>query len=142
MKYKDDPNYEKWLKDFHSHQETYPYTFTGYDEAIVYFWHSDENRPFLTVAVDTMVLYDNGCVQIFSRDYAEPIITIWEWDYWKIEAKEPVYEDKLHASHKSVRSSDASTFDFICDDCGATDCVTGGWGTLRKSCKGENNVSI
>jgi len=137
MKYKDDPNYEKWLKDFHSHQETYPYTFTGYDEAIVYFWHSDENRPFLTVAVDTMVLYDNGCVQIFSRDYAEPIITIWEWDYWKIEAKEPVYEDKLHPSHKSVRSSDSSFYDMVCDDCGANDGGTGVWGTLRNPCKGE-----
>lgn len=44
--------------------------------------------------------------------------------------------DKKHESHKSVRSSDASTFDFICDDCGATDSVTGGWGTLRKPCKG------
>lgn len=43
--------------------------------------------------------------------------------------------NSLHASHKSVRSSDASTFDFICDDCGATDDVTGGWGTLRKPCK-------
>jgi hypothetical protein len=47
------------------------------------------------------------------------------------------YPDKKHESHKSVRSSDASTFDFICDDCGATDDVTGGWGTLRKPCKGE-----
>lgn len=42
-----------------------------------------------------------------------------------------------HESHKSVRSSDASTFDFICDDCGATDDVTGGWGGLRKPCKGS-----
>ena len=45
------------------------------------------------------------------------------------------YPDKQHESHKSVRSSDASTFDFICDDCGATDDVTGGWGGLRKPCK-------
>lgn len=44
--------------------------------------------------------------------------------------------NKIHESHKSVRSSDASTFDFICDDCGATDDVTGGWGTLRKPCQG------
>jgi hypothetical protein len=36
----------------------------------------------------------------------------------------PIYPDKQHESHKSVRSSDASTFDFICDDCGATDDVT------------------
>jgi hypothetical protein len=47
------------------------------------------------------------------------------------------WPDKKHESHKSVRSSDASTFDFICDDCGATDDVTGGWGTLRKPCKGN-----
>jgi hypothetical protein len=43
--------------------------------------------------------------------------------------------NQLHESHKSVRSSDASTFDFICDDCGATDSITGGWGGLRKPCK-------
>jgi hypothetical protein len=44
------------------------------------------------------------------------------------------YPDKLHESHKAVRSSDVSTFDFICDDCGATDDVTSGWGGLRKPC--------
>lgn len=49
-----------------------------------------------------------------------------------------VYPDRIHESHKSVRSSDASTFDFICDDCGSTDDVTGGWGTLRKPCKGSH----
>ena len=27
----------------------------------------------------------------------------------------------VHPSHASVRFSDASTFDLICDDCGATD---------------------
>ena len=26
-----------------------------------------------------------------------------------------------HPSHQNVRFSDASTFDFVCDDCGATD---------------------
>lgn len=46
-----------------------------------------------------------------------------------------IWPDQKHESHKSVRSSDASTFDFICDDCGATDSVPGGWGTLRKPCK-------
>lgn len=44
------------------------------------------------------------------------------------------WPNKRHESHKSVRSSDASTFDFICDDCGATDSVSGGWGSLRKPC--------
>lgn len=46
------------------------------------------------------------------------------------------WPDVRHESHKNVRSSDASTFDFICDDCGATDRVPGTWGTLRKPCKG------
>jgi len=45
------------------------------------------------------------------------------------------WPNKQHASHKSVRPSDASIFDFICDDCGATDSVTGGWAGLRKPCK-------
>lgn len=47
------------------------------------------------------------------------------------------WPNQKHESHKAVRSSDASTFDFICDDCGATDDVAGGWGHLRKPCKGS-----
>jgi hypothetical protein len=46
------------------------------------------------------------------------------------------WPNKLHESHKAVRSSDASTFDFICDDCGATDSVPGGWAGLSKPCSG------
>lgn len=30
-------------------------------------------------------------------------------------------EASTHPSHANVRFSDASSFDFICDDCGATD---------------------
>ena len=52
------------------------------------------------------------------------------------------WPDKKHESHKSVRSSDASTFDFICDDCGATDDVTFGWGTLRKPCKAQMQTAF
>lgn len=54
----------------------------------------------------------------------------------KVLASIDEYPNKKHESHKSVCSSDASTFDLICDDCGATDDVMGGWGTLRKPCKG------
>jgi hypothetical protein len=39
-----------------------------------------------------------------------------------------------HPSHRAVRFSDASTFDFICDDCGATDEVLGGSGRLAYPC--------
>ena len=67
----------------------------------------------------------NGREEV-ERCYYEDMVVI----------KEKQWPNTCHESHKSVRSSDASTFDFICDDCGATDDVTGGWGTLRKPCKG------
>lgn len=38
-----------------------------------------------------------------------------------------------HPSHVT-RISDASTFDEICVNCGATDQVPGGWGSLAKPC--------
>ncbi len=38
-----------------------------------------------------------------------------------------------HPSHKT-RISDASTFDEICVNCGATDEVPGGWGQLAYPC--------
>jgi len=56
----------------------------------------------------------------------------------KISSKE--WPNRKHESHRAVRSSDASTFDFICDDCGATDDVAGGWGHLRKPCKANSKV--
>ena len=39
----------------------------------------------------------------------------------------------LHRSHVT-RPSDASTFDEICVNCGATDQVPGGWGELANPC--------
>jgi hypothetical protein len=56
--------------------------------------------------------------------------------------KKERWPDTQHESHKSVRFSDASTFDFICDDCGATDNVTGGWGLLRKPCAGVAKADL
>jgi hypothetical protein len=41
--------------------------------------------------------------------------------------------DRLHPSHVT-RFSDASSFDEICINCGATDEVPGGWGALKKPC--------
>lgn len=38
-----------------------------------------------------------------------------------------------HPSHKT-RFSDASSFDEICENCGATDQVPGGWGALAYPC--------
>jgi len=46
------------------------------------------------------------------------------------------WPDVCHETHRSIRSSDASTFDVICDDCGATDRASGGWGKLKQPCKG------
>ncbi len=47
----------------------------------------------------------------------------------------------IHPSHKNVRMSDASRFDFICDDCGETDDPLGldklgPYGTLTEPCPG------
>lgn len=39
----------------------------------------------------------------------------------------------LHPSHRT-RFSDASTFDEICELCGAHDEVPGGWGQLEEPC--------
>ena len=49
------------------------------------------------------------------------------------------WPNRKHESHKAVRSSDASTFDFICDDCGQHDQVPGGWAGLSRPCKHDNN---
>lgn len=43
----------------------------------------------------------------------------------------------IHPSHK-VRFSDASTFDLICEKCGAHDNVPGDWGDLEYPCKGDS----
>lgn len=46
-----------------------------------------------------------------------------------------------HPSH-NLRSSDASTFDVICEDCGRTDQVPGGWGKLTEPCPGKIEVAF
>ena len=45
----------------------------------------------------------------------------------------------LHPSHKT-RFSDASTFDEICVNCGATDQVPGGWGQLAYPCPNASEL--
>ncbi len=40
----------------------------------------------------------------------------------------------LHPSHVTRISMDASTYDEICVNCGATDEVIGGWGRLALPC--------
>lgn len=40
----------------------------------------------------------------------------------------------LHPSHVTRFTFDASTYDNICVNCGATDEVPGGWGELAKPC--------
>lgn len=41
--------------------------------------------------------------------------------------------EKCHSSHV-LRSSDASTFDVVCENCGRHDEVPGGWGRLVEPC--------
>ncbi len=40
----------------------------------------------------------------------------------------------MHPSHVTRFSWDASTYDEICVNCGATDQVPGGWGELANPC--------
>jgi hypothetical protein len=82
--YKDDPNYEKWFNDYISQKEVYPYAFTDYEGAMVSFWHLEENRPFLTIAVDSLFVYEDGCIEVYSGDYTGAVATIWHWGFWQI----------------------------------------------------------
>ena len=45
------------------------------------FFHSDENRPFLSVYAD-MLTMEGSVVMVFSRDYEGPIAVVYEYDYW------------------------------------------------------------
>ncbi len=47
------------------------------------------------------------------------------------------WPDECHPSHKT-RVSDASSFDEICVNCGATDITNFGWGRLRMPCPNKN----
>lgn len=53
-----------------------------FDEGEIEFYHSDETRPFLVVYADTLKIYDDR-VEVYSRDYPTPIITVYEYDYWR-----------------------------------------------------------
>ncbi len=53
--------------------------------------------------------------------------------------------DELHPSHVTRISMDASSYDEICVNCGATDHPTGGWGRLALRCPkpvGEGGITI
>ena len=51
-----------------------------------------------------------------------------------IVTEKPEWPDELHPTH-ITRISDASSFDEICVNCGATDIAGGGWGKLKEPCK-------
>lgn len=63
------------------------------------------------------------------------------WAYGNLGIPESVKAQKAaaerpetcHPSHET-RSSDASTYDVVCKNCGATDVVPGGWGKLAEPC--------
>jgi len=40
----------------------------------------------------------------------------------------------LHPTHRTRFSFDASTYDVVCELCGETDMVPGGWGQLKYEC--------
>lgn len=100
--------------------------------------HNNFNMIFIAEVVEMYALtatvkyrYPDG---IF--DGREETSTAHYDDMVVIEKKQ--WPNTCHETHKSVRSSDASSFDLICDDCGATD-TTGGWGKLKEPCNGQNS---
>lgn len=59
-----------------------PEILEGFNEGFVEFWHSDENRPFMRIATDTLKIYEDR-VEVYSRDYPYPIATVIEYGFWK-----------------------------------------------------------
>jgi len=49
-------------------------------------------------------------------------------------SKKSYLKGQRHPSHVTRISIDASTYDEICINCGATDIAGGGWGVLAKPC--------
>lgn len=94
------------------------------------------HRPFVTGTIDIITPEEIHVVYINTWNYGLPGLRFEHI----VKPEDLILVSKFgwpnvrHSSHKNVRSSDASTFDLICDDCGATDSVTGGWGSLRKPC--------
>lgn len=53
--------------------------------AKIAFWHSDETEPFLVFAeVDKMIYTDEHFIEVFNKDYKNPIAVVKEWSFWKI----------------------------------------------------------
>ena len=46
----------------------------------------------------------------------------------------------LHPTHRTRISLDASTYDEICELCGATDITLGGWGKLGEPCPSNDDL--
>ena len=84
MKHAEDKNCTKFFDDNQKDELLFPYAFDGYNEAIVAFWHSDENRPFLEVAVDTLIIQEDFSIEIYNRDFEHPIVCVLEYDYWTL----------------------------------------------------------
>lgn len=54
----------------------------GFDEALIKFWHSDENRPFARVFADELRVFEEH-IEVYSRDYPYPILIVKEYDWWR-----------------------------------------------------------
>jgi hypothetical protein len=53
-----------------------------FDEALIEFWHSDENRPFAKVHTDELRVYEDR-IEVYSRDYSYPVLIVQEYDWWR-----------------------------------------------------------
>jgi len=57
-------------------------------ETQIEFWHSDEQRPFVQIWGDRLIVGTDGAAMVYSRDYTDPIATINEWSFWQTVTEE------------------------------------------------------
>lgn len=79
------------------------------------------------------LLYDNGIASNPAVDDEWILNKIAELVSKSRTNEQSKHANALHPSHVT-RMSDASSFDEICVNCGATDEVPGGWGKLAEPC--------
>lgn len=77
-------------------------------------------------------------VRVEYNDYAGRPDTYLSEPNFLILYQKKEWPDVCHESHARVRSSDSSSYDMVCEDCGATDYGAGSWGTLCKPCAGAH----
>lgn len=103
-------------------------------------WRDKRRRRQVTKEIDAVVMAANIANETgeIQKVYISGFGTISVYPMKVPQRLFDVYEDEhpdhLHASHKVRFSNGGSTYDYICERCGNTDLVPGGWGKLAAPC--------